>query len=337
MLGESLEIVADAIEVGDSTPPDVTSTLSTCRQAIAAGREATALSPLTATCFTSLRRFIAHARAQATAQRAQVTALVGMVRETVTTIAGSHTSLHETLTGSAERFDEIARLDNLQDIQARLVDEVATLKRIAIERKAAWEQTLQEFGRRVNGLESQLDTTRREATTDPLTNVANRRVFDRTCRAWMGPNRPPFVMAMIDVDDFKSINDKNGHAAGDKVLVAVAETLVKSLRPEDLVARLGGDEFAVLAAPLTLQQAQERFAILVGAIGTACRPFLSDGKTATVSIGLAEFSAGDSAETLQKRADQALYDAKRNGKGRVAAKAMPFVRDLLRDRRTARS
>ena len=336
MLGESLEIVAEAIEVGESTPPDVTSTLATCRGAIAAGREATALSPLTAACFSSLRRFIAHARAQATAQRAQVTALVGMVRETVTTIAGSNASLHETLTGSAERFDEIARLDNLQEIQARLATEVATLRRIAIERKASWEQTLQEFTRRVTGLESQLDTTRREATTDPLTNLANRRVFDRVLRNWMGPNRPPFVMAMLDVDDFKSINDRHGHGTGDKVLVAVAETLVKSLRPEDLVARLGGDEFALLAAPLGLQQAQERFSGIVGAIGKACAPFLADGTTATVSLGLAEFSAGDTAESLLKRADQALYEAKRNGKGRVAVKALPFVRDLLRDRRTPR-
>ncbi len=336
MLGESLEIVADAIEVGESTPPEVTSTLGSCRTAISVGREATALSPLIATCFSSLRRFIAHARAQATAQRAQVTALVGMVRETVSTIAGSHTDLHETLTGSAERFDEIARLDNLQEIQARLVAEVATLKRIAIERKASWEQTLQEFTRRVTGLESQLNTTRREATTDPLTNVANRRVFDRIIRNWMGPNRPPFVMAMLDVDDFKSINDRHGHGVGDKVLIAVAETLVKSLRPEDLVARVGGDEFAFLAAPLSLQQAHERFNGLVAAAGQACRPFLPDGATATVSVGMAEFSAGDSAESLQKRADQALYDAKRSGKGRIAVKAMPFVRDLLRDRRTSR-
>ena len=73
-------------------------------------------------------------------------------------------------------------------------------------------------------------------------------------------------MAMTDVDDFKAINDRYGHAVGDRVLVTVAETLARCLRPDDLVARLGGDEFAILAATLTLQQAQGRFAAIVNAV-----------------------------------------------------------------------
>jgi diguanylate cyclase len=335
MLDEALGILADTIEAGDSTPPDVTATIQACRAGIAEGLDAAALHPLAAACFKSLRRFTTHARGSATAQRAQVTALVAMVRETVATIAGSHTSLHDTLTGSAERFDRIAHLNNLQEIQARLVAEVTALKQVAIERRASWEQTFQEFGRRLTGLETQLDTTRREATTDPLTNVANRRVFERLCRTWMEPNHPPFVLAMIDVDDFKAINDQHGHDAGDQVLVAVAETLTRSLRPEDLVARLGGDEFSVLAAPLTLQQAHARFSDVVGAIGSAARLFVPGGQTPSVSVGLAEYSAGDTAESLKKRADEALYDAKRAGKGRVFVKASPFIRDLAKGRRPA--
>jgi diguanylate cyclase len=336
ILGEAFEVLAEAIEAGETIPPDVTASMLACRSGCTTGLPAATLGPLAAACFSSIRRFASHTKGSATAQRAQVTALVAMVRETVATIAGSHSSFQDTLAGSAARVDRIARLDNLQEIQARLVEEVATLKRIAIERRASWEQTFQEFGRRLTGLESQLDTTRREATTDPLTNVANRRVFERRCRTWMEPNHPPFALAMVDVDDFKDINDRHGHAVGDQVLVAVASTLSQSLRPEDLVARLGGDEFAILAAPLTLQQAQARFSDIVGAVSAACRPFVGNSPTPTVSIGLAEYSAGDTAESLQKRADQALYDAKRNGKGRVAAKATPFVRDLVQGGKRAK-
>jgi diguanylate cyclase len=335
ILSESLEILASAIETGDAVPPDVTATVGDCRAGLAAGSAAAAIDPLAALCFTSVRRFVTHAHGCATLQKAQVTALVAMVRETVSTIGGSQDDMHDALSGSAERVDRIARLDNVQEIQARLMEEVATLKQVAVERREAWEHTFQEFGRRLTGLEEQLDTTRREATTDPLTNVSNRRVFERMCRTWMEPHRPPFVLVMADVDNFKTINDRLGHDVGDQVLVAVASTLSLSVRPEDLVARLGGDEFAILAAPLTLQRALTRFSDIVGAVSAACRPLVGNGPAPSISVGIAEYSAGDTTESLKKRADEALYDAKRGGKGRVAGKASPFIRDLAKDRRVA--
>ena len=333
ILGEAFAIVADAIDTGDATPADVTSALDTCRAGVSAGLDAVVLDPLAATCFKSTRRFVALARGRTTEQRAQIGALVVMVQEAVATIAGSETSLHKTLIGSAERFERLARVGNIEEIHAQLFDEVSTLKRMAVERQAEWEQTFEEFGKRLTGLETQLDSTRREAAIDPLTNVANRRTFERTCREWMRPNRPRFVMAMTDVDDFKAINDRHGHAVGDRVLVTVAETLARSLRPEDLVARMGGDEFAILAATLTLQQAQGRFADIVNAVRIACRPLIPEETSLSLSIGIAEFSAGDTPESLQQRADVALYEAKRNGKGRLVAKASPFIRDLLKARR----
>jgi diguanylate cyclase (GGDEF)-like protein len=333
LLSEAFEILANAIEPGQELPPDVSATVIDCRAGIASGLPADGVGPLADLCFTSVRRFTSHARGTATAQRAQVTALVAMVRDTVATIAGSQLTLDDTLAGSADRVDRIAQLDNLQDIQAHLIEEVEGLRRLVIERRASWEQTLQEFGQRLTGLEEQLDTTRREATIDPLTNVSNRRVFERLCQTWMEPNHPPFVLVVADVDDFKAINDLHGHAVGDQVLVAVASTLALSLRPGDLVARLGGDEFAVLAAPLTLQRAQSRFADIVRAIGIACRPLVGSSPTPSISVGIAEYSAGDTRESLQERADQALYEAKRSGKGRVVAKARPLIRDLAKGHR----
>jgi diguanylate cyclase len=333
ILGEAFAIVADAVGAGDPTPADVTSGVNACCAGVAAGLDAATLAPLAEACFKATRRFTAHARGRAANNRVQVTQLVAMVQEAVASIAGSQTSLDGTLTGSAERFERLAEMDNLREIQAHLIDEVAVLKRIALERRAAWEQTFDDFGKRLTGLESQLDTTRREAAVDPLTNIANRRTFDSTFRAWMGPSRPGFVIAMADVDDFKAINDRHGHAVGDHVLVTVAEALTRSFRSDDLVARLGGDEFVILAATLTLLQSQGRFEAIVNAVRTACGSLTPDGTAPSVSIGIAELSAGDTPESLLKRADEALYEAKRNGKGRVVTKARPFMRDLIKVRR----
>ena len=143
-------------------------------------------------------------------------------------------------------------------------------------------------------------------------------------------------MAMIDVDNFKTINDGHGHGVGDQVLVTVAGTLARSLRGGDLVARLGGDEFAILAVGFTLPQAESRFAVIGRAVHDACHPLAPGGLSASISIGVAECSAGDTLESLQQRADAALYQAKKNGKGRVASKSSPFIRDLMK-RREGRS
>jgi diguanylate cyclase (GGDEF)-like protein len=114
--------------------------------------------------------------------------------------------------------------------------------------------------------------------------------------------------------------------------VAVAETLGRSLRADDLVARVGGDEFVVLAACLTLAQAERRFEAIARVVQNACRLVVPDGTAATISIGIAECSAGDTLESLRHRADAALYEAKRTGKGRLAAKASPLIRDMLKER-----
>jgi diguanylate cyclase (GGDEF)-like protein len=324
LLGEAFAMLAEVLGTGIPTPADLTASLNKCREGIASGAETAVLSPLAADCFTLMGRFAVLARNHETEHRNQVAALVTMVQDAVTAIAGSQANLDETLNGSVDRFERLARLDNVEQIQAQLFKEVKTLKRLAIERRATWEETFQEFGQRLNGLETQLDSTRREAAVDPLTNIANRRTFERTCLQWTAVSRPRFVIGMIDVDDFKTINDGHGHPVGDQVLVTVAETLARSFRTDDVVARLGGDEFAVLAAALTLEQAHSRFSAIVKAVELACKQVLPERAT-SVSTGLAESRTGDTPATLQQRADAALYEAKRQGKGRVVAKQSPFM------------
>jgi diguanylate cyclase (GGDEF)-like protein/PAS domain S-box-containing protein len=158
-----------------------------------------------------------------------------------------------------------------------------------------------------------------EAFHDPLTGLANRALFiDRVEHALTRRNEPKrLAVLFMDVDDFKTINDSLGHAAGDLVLVAVAERLRGCLRPEDTVARLGGDEFGVLVEDADTALPAELASRLLGALRN---PFEISGKQVHLqaSIGLA-FGSDDitGANELLRNADVAMYTAKNRGKGRL--------------------
>jgi diguanylate cyclase (GGDEF)-like protein/PAS domain S-box-containing protein len=158
-----------------------------------------------------------------------------------------------------------------------------------------------------------------EAFHDPLTGLANRALFvDRVDHALTRREEPKrLAVLFMDVDDFKTINDSLGHAAGDLVLVAVAERLRGCLRPEDTVARLGGDEFGVLVEDAEGTLAQEVAGRLLDSLRN---PFEISGKQVHLqsSIGLAYGSDETrTANELLRNADVAMYTAKNRGKGRV--------------------
>lgn len=158
------------------------------------------------------------------------------------------------------------------------------------------------------------------AQTDTLTGAVNRRgllqrlelIHERVQRA--PPGGPGYAVLMVDVDHFKAINDRHGHAEGDRVLVHVASTLKDSLRSGDVVARWGGEEFCVLLPRVTAAEAQAL------AVRMAARIAASGEPRVTVSVGVAEAQAQDaSAEDVIRRADAALYRAKAAGRNRVVS------------------
>lgn len=174
----------------------------------------------------------------------------------------------------------------------------------------------------------------RIAFRDELTGIHNRRAFMESAHREMtrsDRSGRPLLLMMLDVDHFKSINDRLGHAAGDDVLVQLAACLRRELREYDLVARIGGEEFAMVVAEMTLEQGKfiaERLRKAAEKMHeNAGRPMPG----ITVSIGLAEYASGEEIDSLMSRADLALYEAKNAGRNRcIAAMGEPRVEGLER-------
>jgi diguanylate cyclase (GGDEF)-like protein len=159
-----------------------------------------------------------------------------------------------------------------------------------------------------------------QASSDPLTGLSNRlRYEERLTEAARRADRAgePLCLVLLDVDDFKSCNDLHGHAAGDAVLVAVAERLRGLVRPTDTVARLGGDEFAIVVEGADEDRARELAERAVGSVGCPVR--LPRGRRGavvlvTTSVGVAVRAPGGDVAALEQAADEALFAAKHAGK-----------------------
>ena len=160
-----------------------------------------------------------------------------------------------------------------------------------------------------------------QARTDALTGLSNRREFEASAQRELTRSqrtKSNMSFLMMDIDRFKSINDEHGHDAGDEVLKTLARTCVEQLREVDILARLGGEEFAVLLPDTGLEGARLVAERLREALGAASVD-LPDGKGIrfTVSIGAAEHAGHEKLKTVWKRADEALYRAKNNGRNCV--------------------
>lgn len=159
------------------------------------------------------------------------------------------------------------------------------------------------------------------AATDSLTGIGNRRHFLQRASDELVRSRRykfPLVFFMIDVDNFKAINDNHGHHAGDDVLKSMAATLQHTMRSTDIVGRLGGEEFGVLLIQAEVEEALVIAERLLKALRSVCIQTPNEAICYTVSIGVAAYEGGDdSVDSLMKRADLALYQAKKTGRNRV--------------------
>jgi diguanylate cyclase (GGDEF)-like protein len=164
----------------------------------------------------------------------------------------------------------------------------------------------------------QEDRLRRFSVTDSLTGLANRRELEHRLRQEVARavrHELPLSVVLLDVDWLKQINDRGGHQAGDRALMAVAEALRSTCREVDIPARVGGDEFAILAPATNARDASQLASRVQASLRAASS---AAGDAVTVSIGIADIESAGGDRDLFDAADRALYQAKTRGRDRIA-------------------
>lgn len=185
------------------------------------------------------------------------------------------------------------------------------------------QESLEEARTHAESLRKQLDRTEREALIDPLTGLHNRKAFDRKIKELCSEykkNGTLFSVLMLDIDFFKSFNDRYGHKTGDEVLQIVGSTLHDNLKGQDFPARYGGEEFIVLLPLTTLDNACTVAEQTRKRISEQRLKFVKTGERLggiTVSVGVSGVNSGDTVDSVVERADRALYSAKNSGRNNV--------------------
>lgn len=228
---------------------------------------------------------------------------------------GSH---NNALESAAREIASVESDERLVVLQAELMNNISQV----VESNKKLENDLVVSKYALESQAQELDISRKEARTDALCGVGNRKAVDEAMKFMISryqSNRKPFGLMLIDIDHFKRINDTFGHQAGDDVLTSIAKALNECVRPEDFVGRLGGDEFVIILDGLTDENADLVGARVRSTIELYDFSIADSGQSTvvTMSMGLAVVGDEDNVETLYERADKALYKSKELGRNRL--------------------
>ncbi len=277
------------------------------------------------TCHKFYKRYLSE-----TARDDTVKKITDQVQQAITALGGmlntaqSATSEYGDTLGDASQ--KIARAESLDDL-GRVVSVIVNDTKMMVQKNHDLEFQLINSSTQVAELRKNLDNVKKEAMTDGLTGLANRKTFDKQMRDWAEETTisgGSLSLLMMDIDHFKKFNDLHGHQTGDQVLRLVARTLTDGVKGRDVAARFGGEEFAVilpetpLSAALKVADTLRKVVENKELINKATNESLGQ---ITLSVGVAQYAVGESVTDFIDRADAALYDAKKSGRNLVKAAA----------------
>lgn len=268
--------------------------------------------------------FISGQKACLAARETELKEIIDLLTRAMASLDADNQVFNQGVYRQAEKIEELKQLDDIRKIKNSLSTGVGRLRAAVREKRMKDNRRLEKLSKRVQALNRELEATRAESLTDGLTGVYNRKALDGYLIDLVERNltgREPFCLLLLDIDDFKAVNDTFGHQVGDRVLIAVARQCRGIIRGDDFIGRYGGEEFAVVIPGVSLRVARRRAEQLCRQIADT-RYELDEQKQrgvlgVTVSIGVGSYRRGDTVSAVLAKADQSLYAAKAAGKNRV--------------------
>lgn len=265
------------------------------------------------------------AKARAKEAQEDMRQMLATFIERLSEVTQSTGSFHETLIANARQIEQAKSIEEIAPV---LKEVVGATRSMAAQSKSAGDE-LQTMRKRADStdaelvkLHQELDRVSAQARHDPLTGALNRKGMDEALERELSNVRrkeTPLSVSLLDIDNFKKINDSKGHATGDQALAHLATVARECMRPQDTLARYGGEEFVILMPDTILERGVDAMTRLQRELTK--RFFLAGDEKLliTFSAGVAQLAEGETGTDAIKRADQAMYLAKRSGKNRVVA------------------
>ncbi len=256
--------------------------------------------------------------------------IIALLTEGLSKIASQGSKATQAMDSHASQIDSVVKLGDLDQIRTEMDKVAKSIRHTNAELRSELEEATQKVKQasaRIESLEKKLHVAREEGVHDELTQIFNRRALNQYLSRLIESrdHTSSWGFVIFDIDFFKEVNDKYGHTVGDEILTGTAQLLRKGIRASDFLARYGGEELVLILPGATVAQgrrvadklrrrvAQTRWKVRQSA-GLFDR---GESVRITVSAGVAEFRAEDSADSLIDRADRALYVAKEAGRNKV--------------------
>ena len=239
--------------------------------------------------------------------------------------ADSTSDYHDKIENCVTKISQAEDISQLEDVLADVIKETRIVQLNAQRSRddlRVTKRRVEEAERRINELQNELDKASLLVRHDQLTGALNRRGLEEIMdneAARANRRKSPLCVALLDVDNFKKLNDSLGHDAGDAALIHLVSVIRETLRPQDTLARLGGEEFVILLPDTAVEDANKALTRLQRELTK--RYFLNNNEKIliTFSAGLTEYRSNDTQASVIKRADEAMYTAKKTGKNRVVS------------------
>ncbi len=271
--------------------------------------------------------FIDHQHAYIGDREKELRDIIDLLTKAMASLDVENREFYNRVHDQSEKMEKITRLDDIKKIKTALAHEVQQMRDIVDIKKDQDRRKVQLLAGQVDSLRKELEKTRAKSMTDGLTGIYNREAFDEVladlierCRVM----NTTFSLLLLDLDDFKKINDTHGHLIGDRVLMAFSQKCRDAIRGDDYLARYGGEEFAILLPGANLGNALKKGRQICDAVASARYATSTeqndDYLSVTVSIGVTTFHKKDTPERIIERADKALYKAKHGGKNRAVGR-----------------